>query len=485
LTRGATRDAGAESKDEVKEQTPANLWYIDGDSYDLTEFMPKHPGGAQYLAFPGNDVSITFWSYHKDPKRNKKVLDKYKVKSGGRPNRWHLPDSAKFLLPDDFDARNDIQIYNFDPDEKNLVLNECRNLITKPEIQKEIRRLDKLFDQHVMYIVGCYLAFVAFWLFFQIPWYISTPIFALLRTALGGAGHYFTHRSQPNFWSILFDMNYIGVHITLIDGHNVGHHAPTMSKADPKTGFFGAMMALPRLVRVPAFTLHKFGHFITGIFIKLVEVHTFPDAPLVKFAHIKMEDGSHAIQRICWATWLVHVYLVGEFYLACKCGLFGSWFLQFFISLWLNTLMVVSSHDFECQIIFEKDSKDWGKFQLANCLDLTITGNPYVDVFLSAGLSPHRAHHMFPYQKSGYANVYSTPVVQAVAEKFNLKWEAPRSLFMSRLPSIFKAYILGPLADPFSRKVIYSSFWDEHAHVAPYLEVAKFIGLGFTGIGSL
>ena len=48
------------------------VWFIDGKAYDLTEFMPKHPGGAQYLAFAGNDVSITFWSYHRDPKKNMK-----------------------------------------------------------------------------------------------------------------------------------------------------------------------------------------------------------------------------------------------------------------------------------------------------------------------------------------------------------------------------------------------------------------------------
>jgi len=473
----------------TKRSTPEHLWFIDGESYDLTEFMPKHPGGAQYLVFPGNDLSITFWSYHKDPVRNKKVLQQYKVDvPDARPNRWHLPDSAKFLLPDDFDARNDIKVYNFDPEDKKLVLNECRNQCKNPAIMKDMRRLDKMFDEHCMYMRWGYIAFVACWLYFGIPWYISMPFFAVMRTALGGAGHYFTHRPQPSgggAWSCLFDMNYIGVHITLIDGHNVGHHAPTMSKADPKTGFFGAMMALPRLVRVPCFTLHKFGHFITGIFIKLVEVHTFPDAPLVKFSHIKKPDGSHAVQRICWASWLVHIYLVAEAVAAYYCGLKYDWFLQFFVSLWMNTLMVVSSHDFECQIIFEKDTDDWGKFQLANCLDLTITGNPYVDCWFSAGLSPHRAHHIFPWQRSGYANVLTTPIVEAAAAKFGLKWEAPRSLFGSRLPSIFKAYILGPLADPFTRKVIYPSFYEEHTHLAPYLECLKFIGLGFTGIGSL
>merc|ERR1712113_867940 len=94
-------------------------------------------------------------------------------------------------------------------------------------------------------------------------------------------------------------------------------------------------------------------------------------------------------------------------------------------------------------------------------------------MFLSAGLSPHRAHHMFPWQRSGYANVYCTPIVESVAKKMNLKWEAPRSLFGSRLPSIFKAYILGPVADPFARKVLYKDFIDEHIHVGPYLTSAS------------
>lgn len=147
--------------------------------------------------------------------------------------------------------------------------------------------------------------------------------------------------------------------------------------------------------------------------------------------------------------------------------------------------MVVSSHDFECQVIFERETDDWGKFQLMNCLDLSITGNPWVDCFLSAGLSPHRAHHLFPWQRSGWANVYSTRFVQEAAEKFGYKWEEPRSLQLSRLPSIFSAYILGPLSDPFSRKRVYGTFVEEHIHLQPYWHMAKFVLLGFAGIGSL
>jgi len=462
------------------------VWFIDGKTYDLTEFMPKHPGGAQYLAFDGNDVSITFWSYHRDPKKNLKTLEKYRVEApDAKTNKHSTPKSAHFLVPEDFDYRMDVKKYNFDPDNKDLFLNECRARVNKPDHLKRIRELDAGFDKTTMYIGAFYVVFMLAWLFVGVPWYISTPIFALVRTSLAGAGHYYTHRAQPCFWAGLFDINYVGISLTGVDGHNISHHAPTMSKADPKTGFFGAMMGFPRLLRMPAFTLHKLGHLLTGMFIKGVEVHTFPDSPLVKWADMRKANGERAIQRICWSHWVVHIVMLAELFLANRLGLFWPWFAQFFLTLWLNTLMVVSSHDFECQVIYEKETDDWGKFQLMNCLDLSITGNPWVDCFLSAGLSPHRAHHMFPWQKSGWANVYATRFVQEAAEKFGYKWEAPRSLQFSRLPSIFRAYILGPLADPFSRKRVYNTFLEEHIHWTPYWDMAKYIFLGFTGIGSL
>mmetsp|Transcript_28435 Transcript_28435/g.71944 ORF Transcript_28435/g.71944 Transcript_28435/m.71944 type:complete len:466 (-) Transcript_28435:17-1414(-) len=463
-----------------------NLWFVDGEAYDLTEFLPHHPGGARYLAWPGNDVSITFNTYHKNPARNKAVLQKYKVDPGDvKPRKRPFPKSAKFLFAEDFDARIDIKTYNFDPDNKDLFLNECRSRILKPEVQRRIKELDVSFDRAVAGIGAFYLCFSLAWFTLGVPWYISTPVFAALRTALAGAGHYFTHRPQPFFWSCLFDVNYIGASLTLIDGHNVGHHAPTMSRGDPKTGFFGAIVALPRLVRVPAYTVHKLGHFFTGMFIKGVEVHTWADSPIVKFENMRNASGERLIPRIWWSHWLVHLLMVGEFVLAYRCGLLWSWFAQFFLTLWLNTLMVVSSHDFECQVVHDKDTDDWGKFQLMNCLDLTITGNPWVDVFLSAGLSPHRAHHIFPYQRSGWANIYSTDFVRASAEKFGYRWEPPRSLQFSRLPSIFKAYIMGPLAHPLSRRVMYDSFIEEHCDWQPYWHMVKYIVKGFTGIGSL
>lgn len=110
------------------------VWWIDGRTYDLTEFMPKHPGGAQYLAFAGNDVTITFFSYHRDPKRSLKALEKYRVEApDARPNKSAMPDSASFQLPEDFDYGADVRKYNFDPDDEGLFLNACRGRVNRPE----------------------------------------------------------------------------------------------------------------------------------------------------------------------------------------------------------------------------------------------------------------------------------------------------------------------------------------------------------------
>ena len=245
-------------------------------------------------------------------------------------------------------------------------------------------------------------------------------------------------------------------------------------------------MAIPRLWRVPSHTLQKFFLCMCGIFIKGLEVHLATDSPYQLFKHLRDHKGRRVTPLIVWSFWLVRIFMVLEFYMAWHSGLIWSWFGQFFVTLWINTLLVVSSHDYEHEVdLLGKDAKDWGRFHMENSEDLSITGNPYVDCFLSAGLSPHRAHHLFPYQRSGWANVYTTQFLAEAAEKFGYEWKPASSFLTQRCPSLIQTYILGAVADPLTRQAVYTSFLDEHCHKRPYWSMLKYILSGMSGIGAI
>jgi hypothetical protein len=40
--------------------------------------------------------------------------------------------------------------------------------------------------------------------------------------------------------------------------------------------------------------------------------------------------------------------------------------------------------------------QDWGVFQVKNSFDMSVVGNQYIDIFLTAGLGTHRVHHVLP-----------------------------------------------------------------------------------------
>jgi hypothetical protein len=469
-------------------------WIVDNEEYDLEPFLDKHPGGPDLLLWShGRDITIPVYAFHKDPKRSViPILRKYKVQPSDEKKNMSDPRGEdgriksklglpSFLLPDKFEAKEDIPQYDFDFDNDKLLLNTARKMILEKDVQSEIKRQDALFDQVVLGLVGIYFVFLFLWLQGYVPWWIAVPLFTVLRTSIAGGGHYFVHRKKPYFADCAFDINYVGMAFTAQDGHVLIHHAYTQSDADVKRGFFGGMMGIPRLFRMPVHTLHKLGHVTTGMFIRGVDVETEPN-----------NDDHQGVQKyvrqklgrpVQWNFWLVHTWLRIELVLALWNGLGLVWLLQFCTTLWSNTLMVVSSHDFTD--VLEKDSRDWARYQLLNAHDLSLTGNPWVDCMLSAGLSPHRAHHIFPYQKSGFANIYSNQILKVAAKKHGLPWEKPKNFYTEVFPVIFRENLWSPVADPVSRKPKHASFWEEHTDPACYLYILNYIYAGFLGIGSL
>lgn len=53
-----------------------------------------------------------------------------------------------------------------------------------------------------------------------------------------------------------------------MDGHALVHHAYTNSDADAKRTVFTGLLWLPRIWRIPAETVRRFAHFLTGMWVR-------------------------------------------------------------------------------------------------------------------------------------------------------------------------------------------------------------------------
>jgi hypothetical protein len=305
---------------------------------------------------------------------------------------------------------------------------------------------------------------------------------AALRISLSGAGHYLIHRPQIDFIKLftnIFDANYVPMAFVVIDGHTLMHHPNTQSEVDIKRNVFTAMMDLPRYYRLPLHTLHKLGHVLTGMLVRNIEICIYA--------------FKHGIDTI-YGTWqrglpyyigmiAMRAILLGELILFWQQGDFIAWLAQFILTTWISTFMIVASHDFEEEeATVNYQNLDWAVFQIENSYDLSMVGNKYIDCFLSAGLSPHRVHHVLPDQKSGFANIVSEDIVREEAEKFNVVWHPPKNFFTDRLPVMTQHYLLSPsrLATEKNLNLIW-----EHFHPQALRTSASYLLKGLAGVGSI
>lgn len=107
---------------------------------------------------------------------------------------------------------------------------------------------------------------------------------------------------------------------------------------------------------------------------------------------------------------------------------------------------------------------DWAAHQLLHTYDLSLTGIPRLDVWVTAGLSPHVVHHLLPFQRSPYTNVASQAAVRAAVERRGLAWPAARPLLTQGVRAFLRDYVLAaPCLTP--RQALEEG-WFTRAHVA-------------------
>jgi hypothetical protein len=347
-----------------------------------------------------------------------------------------------FLLEPDFDAPRDLP--RLDYRDEGSLLAGIRGKVNARFPKRALKRYDRAFDAVTWAIGAAHVAALALLIANLLPTWAFVVIMVVTRTALAGAGHYHLHRKWRDrsrftlpFGKALFDINYVGTSLIGTDGHVLLHHPYLSSGADVKKTFFDGMLRLHPILRIPGYTLHKLGIALSGLALRGREI-------------AKFETRGEVPARVDF--WVIRAWILIEFAACLATGHIVAWLVQFVVTLWFNTFLVVASHDFEEEsadaelaAIPERLRGDWAARQICLSYDLSVVGNRWIDLFLSAGLSPHRVHHVLPYHGSGFANLATEATVREVCAEAGIAWARPRSLFFNRFPAVIKHYLLCPV----------------------------------------
>ncbi len=472
-----------------------NVWIYDGEAYDLTEFIGRHPGGQFFIRRTKNRDITTFVNFfHHNPEKVKKVLEKYSLGRSAKPEDVHPTCWApEFLFPQGFNSSTDTPKYNFK--QEGQLLDRIRARLNKPEMRKKVAQMDFLFNLVSVMLVVAYVLVEWLRLGFEqyMPIYVFVPLMAAIKIALSGTGHYLLHRPQIGFNRIfanVFDINYVPLAIVQIDGHNLMHHPFIESKVDvKKNGTVSFFLELPRYYRIPLHTIHSVAHLISGMFAQITIVAILSIQGGIKERKAVGKDINIWPLRFPVENFIgafgIHVLLLGELIVFTINGDFLAWLGQFLLTLWLTTFLVLASHDFEEETTETEtnwEKKDWAALQIENSCDFTMIGNKYIDCFLSAGLGPHRVHHILPQQKSGFANIISEDIVREEATKFNVEWLQPQNFFFERLPHLFEQYLASPSV--MAKEKNFGVF-KEHFHPEALKMSIEYLVSGFTGFSGI
>jgi hypothetical protein len=449
-----------------------NKVIVDGELYDLTKFVDKHPGGALFIIRSrARDITVTVNTYHKDIKKVKAVLNKYKIGPGNprdMPSDYLLP---KFLMPKKFDAKENLPSYDFNR-EGQFQKEVIDAMKQDKDLTKKIKQMDQLFDVVCAALCVFYLALnFAMCTGMVNPW-ICACLLVAVRTALGGAGHYGLHAAQPDWKSNLFNATYVGYSLTAVDGHTLIHHSFTEQLPDVKRTFFSSMLSQPRIFRFPIHTLRSLALFVSGHFFR---------ALVVTYDYLTVEGFKHHLSFFA-LYWITRGIMLAEMAACIMNGLFVPWMFQFTVTLWWNMILIVSSHELvkDPESIHDNSGdvspEDWGLFQIQHANDTIVSGITWIDSFLTAGLACHRVHHLFPFQKSGFANIVSVPIVRKLAAKRGVPWKRSKIIWIDQLPETLNFLVNCPM-----RSDKKTSFLEENFHPASMVNMAQYVFFGFLG----
>jgi len=403
--------------DEELEKKRRNLWVIDGQAYDFTDFVQRHPGGSAAIGLgKGLDCTELFKTYHLMKSPPESILKKYRV-----PN----PEGMTF----------EPSKYSFDEDGFLLTVRqrgrqyfESNNLSSKGSLFWQVLAFLSIFV-----IAGLmYPAFI-----------MGSVIAALVHglckglTAVG-AGHSMSHFSLfTKGWlnTLVFrtcSPLVISTHQIWSTSHVVSHHIHTLTPEDLQDNY--------PVKRVQPALPHRWFHRFQHVYIWLVYLFGLPLWTLSDFfASIPvLFTGKHEMRHLTIFQRLENTIVLGlnifitiimpfvflpfgNALIVCLCSNVPS-------SLMLVVQIAVNHEVPECMSKTDPNNKriDWGTHQVLTSHDFGV--NSTLALHFSGGLNMQIEHHIFPSVHYTHYPALAKIVQQACTE-FNLPYNTSKHLF--------------------------------------------------------
>jgi fatty acid desaturase len=415
----------------VKHDKPEDCWIVvHGKVYDVTEWVPKHPGGKVIYDGAGGDCSAVWESYHPLSTINK-----------GIPTRYLIGEIRDFQ-----------DYYAWDGD-------FYRNIKQKVEsiMPREIRRDDPSMNIKGLILLVAYFIGLFLYIYFCTWW--SAVLYGALCSQIGvnimhDGNHGAFTSSKTLSWLAGYTLDLVGSSsVVYRRSHNYGHHSCVNHYELDRS--FDTTFPYMRLhykqerrwyhqyQHLYAWLLYLFVNFgdMFGTFDELFWMSNYPN----RRGHVSF--GAFVFQAFVKICWLFYSILIPS-YIHGYVNIFPIWFLYMTVfSVGYSLFFAVNHWTTDAGFVDNSSvgSANWGVLQVENSVNFALESKFWT--WLTGGLNHQIEHHLFP------AVVHTRlpmirPIVKQACKEYGVRYHEYPSFYAALTGHYRLLKLLGKFDNP-------------------------------------
>lgn len=406
----STKEFRKYSWDEVSTHNSENdCWsVIKGKVYDVTNWIPKHPGGNLIMNGAGRDATALFISYH--PLQTEAVLQKYLI--------GEVEDYKPY--------------YKWESD----FYTTLKKRVDEVKKQHNLNVTSKMMLLKTILLMCVWS--IAYYVTISTGSYFATIILGIIHgnigIQIGHDGNHGAYSKNPFICNLAAKaMDLMGASsITWEMQHNVGHHPNSNRKGDYYNEDYDpdSKSGYPFVRVTPNHEwkfIHKFQHIYIWVLLSVVgmkwlygDLRSLYYRKYQVFDFWNISNGFVAYAIIMKSFFLFYVFIIPSYYYGIINGLV-MFFLFTSSQSYVFILMFSVNHLTE-DTIFPNDNfneRDWAKLQVMTSCNFALKSTFWH--WVSGGLNFQIEHHLFPSICHMYLP-YIAPVVQQTCKEFNVPY---------------------------------------------------------------